>query len=146
VAGADRDDLIQDVLMVVVRRVAEFDHRGSGAFRAWLRGILANQLRKYFRERQPSVPQIDLDAIADPDSVLGRQWDCEHDQHLVARAMRLIEGDFAVATWQAFRWQIIEGQPPAEVAEQLGMSLNAVILAKSRIMKRLRQELQGLTE
>jgi RNA polymerase sigma-70 factor (ECF subfamily) len=145
VPATDRDDLIQETLLVVVRQIGEFEHRGVGAFRAWLRAILANHIRKFFRTRR-DAPAVDLEAIADPHSVLGRQWDREHDQHLTERALRLIEHDFAPTTWQAFRLQVNEGKSPAEVASQLGMSLNAVILAKSRILKRLRQELQGLLE
>src|SRR5205814_1635422 len=97
VPAADRDDLIQDVLMVVVRRVGEFDRRGPGAFRAWLRGILANHLRKFFRTRD-AAPAVDLDDIA-AESVLGQQWDREHDEHHAARALRAVECDFAPATW-----------------------------------------------
>ena len=146
VAAADHDDLIQDVLMVVVRRVSEFEHRGPGAFRAWLRGILANRLRKYFRDGPPSAAAIDLDAVADPDSVLGRAWDREHNEYLAAWALRLVEGDFAPATWAAFRRQVLDGRPPREVASELGLSVNAVLLAKSRVLKRLRAELGGLVE
>lgn len=146
VPAADHDDLTQEVLMVVVRRVGEFDHRGPGAFRAWLRGILANHLRKYFRDRPPSLPAVDLDAVAEPDSVLGRQWDREHDEHLAARALKLVEGDFAPATWAAFCRQVLDGRPPAAVAAELGLSVNAVLLAKSRVLKRLRAELPGLAE
>jgi RNA polymerase sigma-70 factor (ECF subfamily) len=145
-AAADHDDLIQDVLVVVVQRVSEFDHRGPGAFRAWLRGILANRLRKYFRDRPPLAADIDLDAVADPDSVLGRAWDREHDEHLAARALRLVEGDFTPATWTAFRRQVLDGRPPREVASELGLSVNAVLLARSRVLKRLRAELGGLVE
>lgn len=145
VPPADRDDLTQDVLIVVVRRVSEFDHRGPGAFRAWLRGILANNVKKFFRTRDTS-PAVDLDAIADPESVLGRQWDREHDEHLAARAMRVVEGDFAPATWEAFRRQVVEGQPAAAVAVELGLSLNSVFLARSRVLKRLRSELRGLID
>ena len=146
VAPADRDDLVQEVLMVVIRRVGEFDRRGPGAFRAWLRGILANHLKKYFRDRPESGPVIDLDAVAAPDSVLGRQWDREHDEHLAARALRLVEGDFAPATWAAFRRQVLDGRPAADVAAELGLSVNSVLLAKSRVLKRLRSELGGLVE
>ena len=64
VSPGDHDDLIQEVLMVVVRRVSEFEHRGPGAFRAWLRGILANHLKKYFRDRPPSSPAIALRVAA----------------------------------------------------------------------------------
>ena len=146
VAAADRDDLVQEVLMVVVRRVSEFDRRGPGAFRAWLRAILANHLKKYFRDRPDSGPALDLDAVAAPDSVLGRQWDREHDEHLAARALKLVEGDFAPATWAAFCRQVLDGRPPVEVAAELGLSVNAVLLAKSRVLKRLRAELGGLVE
>ena len=146
VPAADRDDLIQEVLMVVVRRVSEFDHRGPGAFRAWLRGILANHLRKYFRDRPESGPAIDLDAVAAADSVLGRQWDREHDEHLAARVLRLVEGDFALATWAAFCRQVLDGRPAPEVAAELGLTVNSVLLAKSRVLKRLRAELPGLGE
>ena len=112
VAAADHDDLIQDVLMVVVRRVGEFDHRGPGAFRAWLRGILANRLRKYFRDRPPSAAAIDLDAVADPDSVLGRAWDREHDEHLAARGLRGGVGAVAPATGAAVCRPVLDGRPP----------------------------------
>ena len=145
VPAADRDDLVQDVLMVVVRRVAEFDRRGPGAFRAWLRGIAANHIRKFFRTRRES-PAVDLDQLAGSDTALSRVWDREHDEFVAGRALRLVEGDFAPVTWRAFHRQVIDGRPPAEVAAELGLSLNAVILAKSRVLKRLREELRGLVE
>ena len=145
VPAADCDDLVQETMIVVVRRVKEFDHRGPGAFRAWLRGIVANQARKYFRDT-PRRILVDLDAIADSDSVLSKQWDREHDEHLAARAMRLVERDFAPQTWRAFQRQVFDGCRPVDVAAELGLSLNAVLLAKSRVLKRVREELRGLVE
>ena len=145
VPACDRDDLTQEVMVVVVRRVGEFEHRGPGAFRAWLRGILANHIRKYFRERH-SNPAVDLDQLAAEGSPLSRLWDRDHDEYLAARALRAVEGDFAPATWAAFRRQVFDGCKPAEVAAELGLSLNAVMLAKSRVLKRLRFELRGLAD
>jgi RNA polymerase sigma-70 factor (ECF subfamily) len=146
VASADHDDLNQEVLMVVVRRVREFEHRGPGAFRAWLRGILANHLKKYFRDRPPSSPAIDLEAIAAAESVLGRQWDREYDEHLAARALRMVQSDFAPATWAAFTRHVLDGRPVLDVAAELEMSVNSVLLSKSRVLKRLRTELHGLVD
>jgi RNA polymerase sigma-70 factor (ECF subfamily) len=146
VSPGDHDDLIQEVLMVVVRRVSEFEHRGPGAFRAWLRGILANHLKKYFRDRPPSSPAIDLDAVAAADSVLGREWDREHDEHLAARALRMVQADFTPATWAAFTRHVLDGTPAVDVAAELGLSVNSVLLAKSRVLKRLRAELHGLVD
>ena len=60
--------------------------------------------------------------------------------------MRRVQSDFAPATWQAFLRHVLEGKPAAQVAEELGLSLNSVLLAKSRVLKRLRQELAGLVD
>jgi RNA polymerase sigma-70 factor (ECF subfamily) len=145
VPAADRDDLVQEVLLVVVRRVAGFDHRGAGAFRAWLRSIVANLARKFFRDREV-FPSVDLDQLVADDTALSRQWDREHDEYLAARAMKLVERDLAPTTWQAFVRQVVDRRSAAEVAAELGITVNAALLAKSRVFKRLREELRGLVE
>jgi RNA polymerase sigma-70 factor (ECF subfamily) len=153
VPGSDVDDLVQDVLVVVFREIAGFEWRGQGAFRAWLRTILAHRVRNYFRG-QKYLPTATgdsdflrrLDELESPDSALSKLWDREHDEHVAASLMRRVQGDFAPATWQAFRRHVLEGKPAARVAEELGLKLNSVLLAKSRVLKRLRQELAGLVE
>jgi RNA polymerase sigma-70 factor (ECF subfamily) len=150
---ADADDLVQETLTVIVREVGTFDRGRAGAFRSWLRGILANRLRDFFRSRRSRPVATGesgfldrLDELAAPDSALSKQWDREHDRHVAARVMKLVEGDFAPATWHAFRRQVLDGAAPAEVAAELGLSHNAVLLAKSRVLKRLRAEAAGLVE
>jgi RNA polymerase sigma-70 factor (ECF subfamily) len=153
VREADADDLIQDTLAVVVREVERFDRRHPGAFRAWLRGILANRLKNFFRGRahRPLATGASdflsrLDELESPDSALSREWDRDHDRHLAARALKLVEHDVTPPTWQAFRRLVLDGAPPADVAAELGLSVNAVLLAKGRVLKRLRSELEGLVE
>ena len=153
VAPADADDLVQDVLLVVFREVGAFRRRGPGAFRGWLRTILANRVRDYFRGRkyQPTATGDSdflrrLDELECADSALSRQWDREHDEHVIASLLRSVQGDFAAVTCQAFVRHALEGQPAARVAEELGLSLHSVVLAKSRVLKRLRQEAAGLVE
>ena len=153
VPETDADDLIQDTLTVVVREVERFDRRHPGAFRAWLRGILANRLRNYFRSRttRPVAPGTSdflsrLDELEAPDSALSREWDLDHDRHVAARAMQLVQTDFTPATWQAFRRLVLDEAATGDVAAELGLSENAVLLAKSRVLKRLREELRGLVE
>ena len=128
-----------------MRRVGEFERRRSGAFRAWLRQIVANQARAYFRNRRVE-PAVDLDAIAADNSELSRVWDREHDEHIVSQVMRLVERDFNPETWRAFRMLVLDDLQAAEVAAQTGLSLNAVILAKSRVLKRIRAEIRGFLE
>jgi RNA polymerase sigma-70 factor (ECF subfamily) len=152
-AVSDVDDLVQEVLLVVFREVAGFERRRQGAFRAWLRTILAHRLRDFFRGqkyRPTATGDSDflrrLDELEAPESALSQQFDREHDEHVAASLMRRVQGDFAPATWEAFRRHALEGQPAAYVAAELGLSLNSVLLAKSRVLKRMRQELDGLLE
>jgi RNA polymerase sigma-70 factor (ECF subfamily) len=153
VRASDADDLAQEVLFVVFREIAGFEPRGQGAFRAWLRTILANQVRDYFRGQKYLPTAIGgsdvlrlLDELESPDSGISRQWDREHDKHVAEALMRQVQGDFAPDTWQAFRRYALEGEPAAQVAEALGLSPNSVLLAKSRVLQRLRQEAAGLVE
>jgi RNA polymerase sigma-70 factor (ECF subfamily) len=73
-------------------------------------------------------------------------WDREHDEHVAASLMRRVQGDFAPVTWQAFRRHVLEGELAVHVAQALALSLNSMLLAKSRVLKRLRQQLAGLVE
>jgi RNA polymerase sigma factor (sigma-70 family) len=153
VTGADAEDLAQDVMLVVVRELPEFERRGPGAFRAWLRTILAHRLRDFYRARnyRPAAPGGSeflerLGELAAPDSPLSRLWDREHDEFVAARALERVRVDFVPATWEAFRLHVLEAQPAPEVAMKLSVSLNVVLLARSRVLKRLRQELRGLVE
>jgi RNA polymerase sigma-70 factor, ECF subfamily len=150
VAAPDADDLIQEVLLVVFQEVGAFERRGPGAFRAWLRTILANRLRGYFRARDhrpvatgDSSFLRSLDELESPESDLSRQWDRDHDEYVAASLLRRVQGDFTPVTWQAFRRHILESEPAQRVAEELGISLNSVLLAKSRVLKRLREEMTG---
>jgi RNA polymerase sigma-70 factor (ECF subfamily) len=150
----DAEDLAQEVMAVVVRDLTHFQHNHQrGAFRSWLRTVTVNQLRTLWRTRQgPDVATGNsemarmLDKLADPNSSLSMLWDQQHDRHVVDRLMALIQPQFEPTTWQAFRRVAIDGVKAATVAKELGISVNAVFLAKSRVINRLRQELRGLTD
>jgi len=151
VQANDTDDLIQEVLLAVVKQVSDFDRRAEGAFRGWLRTVLARRITDYLRRRavrpvatgDPDFARR-LDELASPASELSRLWDREHDSHVARQAIRIVEPDFAPETWQAFRRQVIDGVPAADAAREAGISLNSALLAKSRVLKRLRQEVAGL--
>jgi RNA polymerase sigma-70 factor (ECF subfamily) len=149
----DADDLVQEVLGTLVRELPAFQYDPArGAFRSWLRTILAHRLQAFFRARQKG-PQLAggsdgerlLDQLADPHSDLSRLWNQEHDRHVAHRLLETIRSDFEVTTWEAFQRTTLEGAKPADVAAELGMTVNAVFIAKSRVLRRLRREMDGLT-
>jgi RNA polymerase sigma-70 factor (ECF subfamily) len=154
ISPEDADDLTQDVLAVVVREVPRFRHNGRiGAFRTWLRTITVNCLRKSLRSpharvRATGTPDIaaTLDQLQDPASELSVRWDRDHDQHVLARLLELIEPEFRPATWKAFRRHVLDEAPAESVAAELGLTVNAVSIAKSRVLSRLRRAAAGLVD
>jgi RNA polymerase sigma-70 factor (ECF subfamily) len=144
--GAEADDLAQEVFVVVIRELPRFERRREGSFRAWLRTITANKARNHCkqRDRRPTVgmdrAEGFLEQMADPESDLAREWDREHDEHVVQKLLAAVKSDFNPTTWEAFRRLALDGLPAARVAEDLGMAENAVLLAKSRVIRRLRRE------
>lgn len=147
------DDLIQEILRCVVAKIPDFRRQRTGSFRKWLHVITRHCVSLYWRKQRRQPPAVGGDdgefllaQLADPDSPLDRAIDAEHDRYVVRRLLRLIEPEFRPQTWQAFQRHVLDGLPPAVVAEELGMSANAVLIARSRILKRLREEARGLID
>jgi RNA polymerase sigma-70 factor (ECF subfamily) len=154
VPAIDLEDLSQDVLLSVVKHLPTFEHSGNrGAFRSWLRTIVCSRTNNYWRAIEVSTQASGgsgataaLQQIADPDSDLNRQWDQEHDRYVIHCLLDLIEAEFEPATRRAFRRLALDGASGAEVAEELGMSVAAVYVAKSRVLHRIREEAEGLID
>jgi RNA polymerase sigma-70 factor, ECF subfamily len=147
----DVNDLVQQVFTVVVGKLPAFVHNGrTGAFRHWLRSITVNHLRAFWRARWPPGQSAKADALLDqledPASDLSRQWDREHDDHVAHKLLEYVEPDFKPATWQAFCRLVLDEEKPETVAAELGLTVNAVLIAKSRVLRRLREEAFGLLD
>jgi RNA polymerase sigma-70 factor (ECF subfamily) len=141
---ADRDDLSQRVLEVLVRQLPTFKHSGRpGAFRAWLRAITVNFLCELWRQKPAPESSSVLDQLVDPHSDLSKLWDEQHDRHVLHSLLDLVAMEFTDTTWQAFRRLALDGLPARTVAAELGITVNAAIVAKSRVLARLRQEAGG---
>lgn len=153
VEGGDAADLLQEVFATLVKQLPSFEHNDRpGAFRSWLRNILVNHLRCFWNARRMNgltdhhdILQ-ELDRLEDPASDLNRLWERQHNTFLARRVLELIEKDFTSSTWHAFRRVVLEGVKPAAVASEMGLTVNAVMLAKSRVLRRARQEIDGLTD
>jgi RNA polymerase sigma-70 factor (ECF subfamily) len=146
----ESDDLVQEVFVVLVRELPSFERQRDGSFRAWLRQITVNRIRAFCKGQRhhllgPEANQL-LAQLVDSTSDLARQWDLDHDQHVVRKLLATVQPDFEPKTWEAFTRFGLEGQPAAAVAQQLGMSEGAVMQAKFRILKRLREEAGALMD
>jgi RNA polymerase sigma-70 factor (ECF subfamily) len=149
---ADANDLTQDALVVLVRELPNFQRQREGSFRRWLANILLNRLRVQWKNRKRRAGlggesgEAFLEQLEDPASALSQEWEREHDQFVLRRLMATVERDFNKTTWSAFRRCAIDGESPTAVAADLGITVNAVLTGKSRILRRLREEAAGLID
>ena len=153
--GHDATDVVQEVFASVSRGVGNF-HRSQAdqSFRNWLATITRNRVRDYYR-RQAKRPKaqggtqalMDWQNMADPieaDPIEASLSGDDLEGEISRRVLDLVRVEFEERTWLAFRKTAVEGRLPADVAEDLGMSVASVYQAKSRILRRLRQQLDDL--
>src|SRR5262245_48476322 len=154
---ADAADLMQDVLRSVARnahRMAYDPKRGT--FRGCPCPVTRNKTYPFLttqrnrprgsgdsdaHERLDATPARE-DESAGPDA----EWEKEYQRQLSARAMDKVKGEFQPKTWQAFWETAVEGKAAADVGAGLKMTAGAVYVAKSRVLARLRDEVQKLME
>jgi RNA polymerase sigma-70 factor (ECF subfamily) len=152
VAEQDMADVIQEVFGSVAANVHRFRRdRPGDTFRGWLRTITRNKVydlyRRQGREPKPvggTEAQIRFSQIPLLEPNEADQSESQASDHLLQRALEFIRGRFEERTWQAFWRVVIDGRTPKEVAEELSMRPGAVRVAKSRVLRRLRQEIGEL--
>jgi RNA polymerase sigma-70 factor (ECF subfamily) len=143
----DAADLVQEVFVALVQFLPTFQSQPGGKFRGWLRTILLNKLRDRKR-RETRRDRIEAQRPAEealPDHA-EQFWEAEYQREVAQRALALMQTEFTASTWQACWETVVRGRSPADVACELGLTENAVYLARSRVLRRLRQELRGLVD
>lgn len=141
----DALDLVQEVMGVLLERMGSFQYDPELRFRSWLATVVRNKLRE--RYRRESIRQTqhlsDDGVVCTPTDVLEAD---EYRRYVTLRALEIMRGEFSESHWKACWATAVEGRSAAEVAAELGLSPNGVYLAKSRVLKRLRERLEGLLE
>ncbi len=148
------EDIVQEVLMVLVRELRTFQHQRTGSFRTFVRGIVLNQLR-YAMRRAKKTPLVagqadklaaHIEQLADPNSEMSVDFDYQHDKAVFRHAAEIVKGEVKESTWSAFQKHAMYGEEASIVAAELGVSVNVVLLAKSRVTRRIREEIQGMVD
>lgn len=142
---ADAEEVCQEVFLAVARGIGNFRHDREGdSFRSWLRAITRSKVRDHVgppggRGAGGSDAQGRLLQVPAPDPGETDDALAEETGLVYRRAVELIESEFEPRTRRAF-WLVMGGRPAADVAAELNMSRGAVYIAKSRVLKRLRDE------
>lgn len=148
---ADAADLMQDVMRSVMNAIGRFDYdRHQGTFRGWLFTITRNKVFSFLSARRIR-PQASGDTGANrllsnqPDPNDGsEEWELEYQRRLASLAMDRVKVEFQESTWRAFWLTAVEGVAAAEAGKQVGISPGAVYVAKSRVLARLKEEVEAI--
>jgi RNA polymerase sigma-70 factor, ECF subfamily len=152
---ADTADVRQEVFLAVACGIDNFRRDFAGAtFRGWLWGITRHKITDHWQRKGASpVGEGGSDAYEKLQEVpVEEARDSqkppppEEVNILYRRALELIVTDFTDHTWKAFWGVVVDGRRPAAVAADLNMTLNAVYLAKARVLARLREEFRDLID
>jgi RNA polymerase sigma-70 factor (ECF subfamily) len=152
---ADAADVMQDVLRSVARAAGRLNYDPSrGSFRGWLYTIARNKIFNFLEAGRHRIGRGSgdtgvrekLEAHPEPEWGLAASWDEEYERNLAAVAMRRVQAEVQPATWKAFWQTAVEGRPAREAGEAVGMSAGAVYVARSRVLARLKEEVQRLRE
>jgi RNA polymerase sigma factor (sigma-70 family) len=149
---ADAADLMQDVMRSVSSAIGRLDYdRQQGTFRGWLFTITRNKVFNFLSARRirpqgtgDSATNRMLNSHPDEDDEGADTWEVEYQRRLAALAMERVKGEFQENTWRAFWLTAVEGLPVADVGRQVGMSAGAIYVAKSRVLARLKTEVETL--
>lgn len=144
---SDAEDIRQEAFLRVSQGIIHFQKvRAGDTFRGWLRVITQRLIIDSSRRRKRSPPVVDFESTPelfaiDSSSALSDAELDEEQQVLYQRALDLLHQDFAETTIQAFMLTVVEDLAASDVATQLGITVNAVYIAKSRVLNRLRNDL-----
>lgn len=69
-------------------------------------------------------------------------FEAEYRKRLFQWAADTVKDEFTPATWAAFYSTAVEGHPPRDAAADLGLSVGAVYIARSRVLARLRLRIE----
>ena len=151
---ADVEDVTQEVLAKVIEILPDFHRQRDGWFRKWLRVMTVHRVSEHLRKRD-RLPLVGIGSetddflaqFADERSELTQRWNSEHDLHVLKVLHTTLRSEFREeSTWKAYLATVMQQRSVAEAAAEIGISENAVMKAKSRVLRRLRELAEGFVD
>ena len=148
---ADAADVTQNVLTMLVRRLRTFAYDPQkGTFRGWLKTVTDHAVQDYVKSKKRNIP-----GTGDPD-VLNFLQSCEaradlqktladvYDLELLEAAKERVQLRVSMRDWKIYQDLACDGRPVGAVAEEHHLTAQALLMVKSRVKKKLHEEIQRL--
>lgn len=147
---SDCHDVSQEVLLSLAESMRGFEYDHSKSFRAWLKVVTRHAwLDLIKRLRRPGVGNGRSSVMNSLKSIearedLSRRLASEYDTELKEIAFVRVRMRVTPRTWMAFELTAIEGMSGPEAAHALSMKVAHVYVAKSDVLKAIREEIERL--
>lgn len=154
---ADASNVVQEVLRSVARKLPDFRHEhATDTFRGWLRRITANKINDHFRieAKQPAQPRGGTDAHRQLQHITltppyEPTWETAKPPQMTSpldsASLDAVRSQFSERDWKMF-WRVaVDGQSAVEVGDEFGVTANTVRIVKTRLLKKLRAQLEQPT-
>src|SRR5262249_23350185 len=147
---ADAEDVTQDILVKLARKLRDFDYDASRSFRGWLKTVAHHAWRDFADARSrrqaasgDSEVQELLHTLEAREDLVQRLEEA-FDHEVLEAAKVQVQLRVARHTWEAFQLAVLDGVPVPEVAARVNMQVAMVYVAKSKVQKMLQEEIQKL--
>jgi RNA polymerase sigma-70 factor (ECF subfamily) len=146
---ADAEDVTQEILLKLARKLREFTYNPESSFRGWLKTVAHHAWRDFVDGRNHARSTGDeriwelLQSVEARDDLIQKLEEA-FDFELLEAAKVQVRLRVAPHTWEAFQLMAIEGRPATEVADKVQMQVAMVYVAKSKVKKMLQEEIQKL--
>ncbi len=144
---SDAADVSQEVMIRLAKSMAEFEYKPElGRFRDWLGKVIHRELLRFW-EQQKSTSRVQNGEWASDEAIDdGAIWIEHFHSEILRKSMANIQCEFSIEAWRAFELSWLENTPVGDVALRLEIPIESVYVAKSRVLKRLRNEVARLSE
>jgi RNA polymerase sigma-70 factor (ECF subfamily) len=155
VRGVDIEDVAQEVFHAAATHMENFRRdRPGDSFRGWLRGITRNMVLQHFRRSGRNLQAsggtealVRLQSVEDSAATDDEDDDpVEELDGLRRRALELVRSEFEERTWRAFWLTVVEGRSPTDLAAEMSVTPTAIRMAKSRVLRRLKETFGDLIQ
>jgi RNA polymerase sigma-70 factor (ECF subfamily) len=148
---ADAADLTQEVLAALSQGVRRFDYDPArGTFRGWLFTVVVNKFRalrdRLIKREQGAGNTTAQQMLQELPAAEDEQWEQEYRERMFAWAAQQVQPEVEEKTWQAFWQTSVLGVRPQDAAKELKISVASVYMAKSRVLARLKELIQQVTD
>lgn len=149
---ADAQDVVQNVLLRLTKKLPQFQYDSSRSFRGWLKTLTHHAWHDFvteagYRHRGSGDSSVmdQLQSVAAREDLAARV-EATFDKELLEVALGRVRERVASTTWEAFRLAALDGLAPQQVADKLGVRVSQVYLSKHRVQKLVQEEIKAIED